>query len=192
MPRAASTTPRIAPGTASTRFSTISSRTIRARVAPSARRSAISPWRDIPRTSTSPAMFAHAMTRTSRPIAATTASVGSTVDGRAAGRLPERNDSHAIGRFGERSIARERGTKRVDLRGGAGERRAGPEITLRIEDGRAPIRQDARRGRLRASEIEPELRRHHHRNVELDVVDDGRAAAKRGIGDADDRHRESC
>ena len=77
IPRCASRTPSTAPGTARTRFSTISSRTIRVRVAPSARRTAISPRRDTPRTRTSPAMFAHAISRTSRPIALSTVSVGS-------------------------------------------------------------------------------------------------------------------
>ena len=66
-----------APGTASMRFSTTSRRTIRARVAPSARRTAISPRRETPRTSTRPAMFAQAISSTSRPIALSTTSVGS-------------------------------------------------------------------------------------------------------------------
>ncbi len=56
-------------------------RTIRVRAAPSARRTAISPRRDNPRTRTSPAMFAQAISRTSRPIAIRTISVGNRIIG---------------------------------------------------------------------------------------------------------------
>ena len=54
---------------------------MRVRVAPSARRTAISPRRDRPRTRTSPAMFPHAIIRTSRPIALSTVNVGSRING---------------------------------------------------------------------------------------------------------------
>ena len=60
-------------------------RTTRVRVAPSARRSAISPRRDTARTSTSPARFAHAIVSTSRPITLRTISVGSSTIGAPSG-----------------------------------------------------------------------------------------------------------
>ena len=77
-------------------------------------------------------MFAHAIIRTSRPIALRTLRVGSTLLRGAARRLPERHDSQPLCGIRERPIARERGPERVGLRGGVRDRRARPQVALRI------------------------------------------------------------
>ena len=64
MPRVPITSPAAPPASDSTTLSVSSWRTIRARLAPSADRMAISRWRTLARTSSRLATFAHAISRT--------------------------------------------------------------------------------------------------------------------------------
>ena len=82
----------------------------------------------------------------------------------------------------------ERRPERVGLRGGARERRARPQVALRIEDRGAAVGENAGRRGLLAAEGEAELRRHHHRDEHLDVVAHDRAVERR-IGHTDDGQR---
>ena len=161
----------------------------RVRVAPSARRTAISPRRDTPRTSTSPAMFAQAISSTSRPIALSTISVGSM--NRSARRPATARTARPAAAPRHRSTGRSRASVAQSasaLRGGVRERRARPQVALRIEERGAAIGEDVRRCGLLAAEVEAELRRHHHRDEHFDVVADDRAVERR-VGDADDGQR---
>ena len=81
---------------------------MRVRVAPSAWRTAISPRRDMPRTTTSPAMFPHAIIRTSRPIALSTVNVGSRTSGAPPGDRQNGTTLAAVN-VAQRPIARQRG-----------------------------------------------------------------------------------
>ena len=117
----------------------------RSRRAPDAR--AISPRRDRPRTSTSPAMFAHAIISTSSPIGLSTPSVGRMNVGPLLGDCQNGTTLSRCAASVERPFTRERGPQRIGLRGGARERRARPEIAVRKEDAGAAVGENPGRRR---------------------------------------------